>query len=108
MATGGVGPALADLADNTGSTLAAVGGIFSGLFFGALLAQTVAGGIYDRFGAKPVLLTGITLLGVGTLVYTFSQSLPVLLALSLFTGIGHGCVDISVTVNISGLYPEKR
>src|SRR5690349_14443290 len=45
MATGGVGPALADLAKNSNSSLADVGGVFSGLFAGALVAQLFAGGI---------------------------------------------------------------
>ncbi len=108
MVTAGVGPALPDLAAQTGSSAAAVGGLFSVLFLGALLAQPVAGLVLDRLGAAPVLLTGLALLGGGTLLYTAATSLPLLLLAGLITGVGHGAVDTGITVNIAGLYPEKR
>lgn len=108
MLTGGIGPALAELAHNTGSSLSAAGGLFTALFFGALLAQPVAGAVYDRFGAKPVLLTGLLFMGLGTLACTASPSLTLVLLAGVITGIGHGSVDISTTVNVSGMYVEKR
>ena len=43
MFNAAIGPVLIELAEQTGSTLAAVGAIFTFLFLGSLVAQLVAG-----------------------------------------------------------------
>src|SRR5437660_11303100 len=55
-----------------------------GIMVGAMLAGPVA----DRFGRKPMLLISVALFGVFSLASAYAPSLPVLVALRFFTGIG--------------------
>src|SRR5690348_14413832 len=50
-----VGPVLPDLARITGSDLASLGAIFTLLFLGSVVSQSVAGFMTDRIGHRPVL-----------------------------------------------------
>lgn len=102
------GPVLPELAANTGSTLAAVGTFFTAFFLGALVAQLIAGPLNDRFGQRPVLLVGLVLLGLGELGLTLSNALVLLWASALITGFGAGPIQVSLTLLITELFPERR
>ena len=106
--TAAIGPALADLAGNTGVSLAAVGGIFTALFLGALVSQGLAGPTMDRLGPRPVLWVGLILVGLGTLGVTWAPWLWLALALAVVTGLGHGSVDVTSNVMVAELFPERR
>jgi fucose permease len=103
-----LGPALPDLANATASSLAAVGGVFTALFLGALLSQVVAGPIHDRFGQLPVLLGGSALLAGGILGASFSHSLLLLFLMIFITGLGHGGVDLGSHLLVARLYPKSN
>ncbi|MFZ5827107.1 MAG: MFS transporter [Bacillota bacterium] len=107
MVTAALGPALPDLAARTGSSLAAVGSLFTAIFLGALLSLSAAGAITDRFGQAPVLLAGALLTGLSTVAFTLTTSLPAMLALAMLTGVGHGAVDIAATILIARLFAER-
>jgi fucose permease len=108
MITGGLGPAIPNLAANTGSTRETAGAIYSALFIGALFAQIIAGPMTDRIGAKPVMLAGMGLLIAGTLGFTAANSFPMLFGLGLIAGLGHGTVDVAIHILIAATYPERR
>ncbi len=105
--TATIGPVLPDLAGNTLSTLEAVGAIFTALFLGAFLAQIGCGTLTDKFGPRPVLITGLVIMSVGMIGVTLSRSLPLLLACGLLAGLGHGAVDISVNLLVARVFQER-
>jgi len=102
--TAALGPALPDLAANTGSSLATVGGVITALFLGALLALSVAGPLNDRLGQRPVLIVGVALLALGTLGIAASHWLPLTLLCAAVAGLGHGAIDISTNVLIAEVF----
>ena len=54
------------------------------------IVQTASGFVVDRFGPRPVLLGGLTLLGLAALAYASSQSYAMLAASAVLAGIGNG------------------
>lgn len=107
IVTAAFGPALPELAVQTGSSIEAVGAIFTTLFLGALTAQAVSGFLIDRWGARTVLLVSSVILAAGTLGVAFSTSLTLYLVCGVLMGIGHGAVDVATNVLIAAVY-EKR
>lgn len=57
-------------------------------FLGLSLAQVLYGPLSDRFGRKPVVMTGIALYGAAAVVAGLAPSLPLLLTARLVWGIG--------------------
>lgn len=101
---GSIGPALPDFATKTGSTVEAVGAIFTAAFVGTLIAQLASGQIVDRFGARSIVIIGclFNLAGVAGAL-TSTELLPLLLFM-VVVGLGHGFMDVSSQVYISAAY----
>ena len=81
-------------------------GLLTTFFYGASgVAQTIAGFLVDRFGARKVLLCGLTLLSFSVIGYGFSSSFWQLLLLSITAGLGNSVfhpADLSIlTTKIS-------
>ena len=74
-----------------------------GIMAGAMLAGPIA----DRFGRKPVLLLSVALFGLFSLLSAWAPSLPVLVALRFFTGIGIGGA-MPTTVALTSDYTPDR
>ncbi len=74
-----------------------------GIMVGAMLAGPVA----DRVGRKPVLLASVALFGLFSLASAWAPSLPVLVALRFFTGIGIGGA-MPTTVALTSDYAPDR
>lgn len=108
LVTAALGPVLPELATNTTSGLAQVGAIFSMLFLGALLSQSVAGPLMDRVGQRLLLPAGLALMACGVSGVSLSHSLPLLLASALIGGLGHGAVDVGGNVMIAEAYATRR
>jgi FHS family glucose/mannose:H+ symporter-like MFS transporter len=100
-----LGPALEDLADQTGSSLAAMGALFTVHGFGALLAQVIAGPLNDRWGQRLLFVGGVTLIVVGVAGVLLSPSLALLLAWGWVFGIGFGAMDVSNNVVVVENFP---
>jgi FSR family fosmidomycin resistance protein-like MFS transporter len=82
-------------------------GLLTALLYGASgLTQTVAGFLVDRFGARRILLSGLTLLSLATLGFGLVQSYWMLLPLSIMAGLGNSVfhpADLSIlTSKVSG------
>lgn len=103
-----IGPALPELAGNTGSTLAAMGSLFSGMFFGSLAAQVFSGPLLDRLGPRWPLMAGLTMVGAGITGVAFARELPVALAFGFLTGMGYGVIALIINVTISNLFSHRR
>lgn len=102
-----LGPALPELAAQTGTDLTAVGGVFTALFFGGLLSQGVAGPLSDRFGQRPVLAVGFVLLILGLGGLLASHNLVLILACIVVAGLGYGTVCICITVLVAELFSGR-
>jgi fucose permease len=108
LMTAALGPMLPDLAKQTGSTLAAIGSVFTALFLGALISQIISGPLGDRLGMGVVLWGGMVLLAVGSLGVCFSPWLPLTLALAFLAGLGHGAVDLGANLLVATAFGEKN
>ncbi len=108
VVTAGLGPILPELAENTQSNLAAVGGIFTALFLGALISQLIVGPLLDRFGPKIIMEIALIVLAIGVVGFTTARSLWMMLLITFLAGLGHGSVDLSVNVLVSRTYVEKN
>ncbi|MDP6815640.1 MAG: MFS transporter [Alphaproteobacteria bacterium] len=77
------------LKDEFGVSFAALGLLTTLLYGSSGLAQTVAGFAVDRFGARRVLLSGLTLAAVSTLAFGLVEAYWMLLPLSVLAGLGN-------------------
>lgn len=102
-----IGPMLAQFADYNGTTLATIGGIFSALYLGALLAQVVLGPLTDRWGQMRALTVSLLLSAVSLTGVTLSRWLPLTLVLAFFSGIGYGMANLCGNVLIGRIFKSK-
>lgn len=103
-----LGPAIPDLAAQTGSSIVAVGGVISALFVGAVIAQVVGGPLVDRLGSRPFIIMGLAGVALGMASIALSHALLVVLVSSVLAGLGHGILDISTSVMISTAAGEQN
>jgi MFS transporter, FHS family, L-fucose permease len=92
---------------STGILVAALGGIFTAVSAGAILAQFVAGPVGGRFGQRPVLALGMLLTGGGMLAMSVSPLLELMLAAALLAGLGFGGVLVGGNLLIARLFAER-
>ena len=75
-------------------------GLLPALFYAASgIAQTIAGFLVDRFGARRILLLGLGLLSVSVIGFGFATSFWMLLVLSVLAGLGNSVfhpADLSI------------
>ena len=107
LLTSALGPALPDLADHTGRSLAELGALFTAIFMGALLAQSVSGPLNDRAGQRPVLVGASVFVVVGSIGVVLSPSLIVLLAAGTVIGVGYGAIDVTTSVLVAGAFSGR-
>ena len=67
-----------------------LGALLTLFFVVSSVVQTASGFVVDRFGPRPVLLGGLSLLGLAALGYAGSQSYAQLAASAVLAGIGNG------------------
>ncbi len=67
-----------------------LGALLTIFFVVSSVVQTASGFVVDRFGPRPVLLGGLSLLGLAALGYASSQSYTQLAASAVLAGIGNG------------------
>ncbi len=108
MFNAAIGPVLGELAEQTGSTLAAVGAVITFLFLGSLVTQLAAGPLTDRYGQKPLLVTSLLLVAVCLPAFINARSLPLMLTLVFLTGMGQGGLDLSANLIVSSAYPKNN
>ncbi len=106
MFTAAIGPTLGELSQQTGSSVAAIGGVLTFLFLGSVVAQLAGGPLNDRLGTKPVLVTSMGILAVGIVAFTNARSLPWMFTLALITGLGQGGVDMGANLVVAEAAPR--
>ncbi len=106
--TAGMGPILPEFSANTGANLAVVGGVYTALFLGALVAQIISGPLTDKLGQRVVLTFSLLIIAAGTAGMILSRSIWGLFFITFLTGLGHGAVDLSTNVMVSRTFTEKN
>ena len=79
-------------------------------YFGAYALLLIPGGeLVDRFGARRLALTGLTVFAIGALAGALAQSFGALLAARVVQGAGAGLVSPAALAGaVSGFPPERR
>lgn len=94
LGLGMAGPALPSLAEQTGSTLSAIGSLFLLSSFGGMLGTAISGRIYDRFENGHRILGLAQLISATGLILTpLAPNLPVLLAIVFISGTPLGIIN---------------
>lgn len=106
--TAGVGPILPEFAANTQASLAMMGGVYTCIFLGALIAQVISGPLTDKLGQRVVLAVSLLVIAAGTVGMIFARSVWGLFIITFLTGLGHGAVDLSTNVMVSRTFTEKN
>ena len=78
------------LKDDFNASYTELGLLMSIFFVVSCIVQALSGFVVDRFGPRPVLFAGLTLLGAAAFGYAASQSYWMLAACSVVAGIGNG------------------
>ncbi|KAF1019903.1 MAG: Fosmidomycin resistance protein [Paracidovorax wautersii] len=78
------------LRDAFGVSYAELGFVLTTFFVVSCVVQTLSGFLVDRHGARPILLAGLFLLGLGAMGYALSTSYCMLLASAVVAGVGNG------------------
>jgi MFS family permease len=73
-----------------------------------LLSQPIAGRIGDRKGRRVLIVAGALIAAVSVAGYTLADSLEVLVAFRLFTGLGEAMLLVGAATMVTDLAPEKR
>ena len=73
-----------------------------------LLSQPIAGRIGDRKGRRVLIVAGALIAAVSVAGYSLADSLEVLIAFRLFTGLGEAMVLVGAATMVTDLAPEAR
>lgn len=87
------------------------GGVISslGICFTVVYAMDMLliGPLTDKYGGMRVLLAGVSVLLVGSVLFSVSRTVPSLIASRLLVGFGGGFIYLSVVKEITRLFPGK-
>ena len=89
-----IGPALSHLQDQTGSSLGAIGVLFTVQAFGYLVGSIVGGNLYDRGFGHRVLGSALLLMAAALLAIPHAHDLVLLCGLFAVVGTGAGAADV--------------
>ena len=95
-------PLLPEFLRRHGSSDATVGVVMSSYFVAALFCQYPAGWLADRFGRRPVLLSGLVIYAVGSVGFVAPVSPTADIAFRATQGIGAGTFEVAALALISG------
>lgn len=101
-------PALPVLATNFGRDISIAQMTVSLYMVGIALSQLIMGPLSDRFGRRPVLLAGLSLMVVAGIGSVFAETLPQLIAARLFQALGGASGMVISRAIIRDLYPRER
>ena len=107
MASASLGPALPDLAENTGSLLSRISILFISNRIGSILGSIVGGHLYDSNPGNIVMGVMLLLIALGLIFIPLASSLYLLLAVILAVGFARGAVDVGGNVLIVWTHEHK-
>lgn len=95
-------------ADEVGGGSTGAGFATATFMLSTVLAQTQMSRALARFGYRPMLASGLLLLGLPSFLYAFATGLPSVLAVTLTRGVGFGIVTVVFVALIVELAPPAR
>src|SRR3974390_1027775 len=101
-------PALPKLATAFGRDISIAQMTVSLYMVGIACSQIIMGPLSDRFGRRPVLLAGLSLMVLASLACIFAQSLPQLIAARFLQALGGASGMVISRAIIRDLYPRER
>ena len=88
------GPALPELRRQTGSTIGAMGWVFSAQSIGGLIGSLVAGRLYRTVGGRHLVALALAGFAGAMALVAIPSQLLVVVALGAVIGFGAGCIDV--------------
>jgi len=73
-----------------------------------LVSQPIAGRIGDRKGRRVLIVAGALIAAVSVAAYSLADSLALLIAFRLFTGLGEAMLLVGAATMVTDLAPERR
>ena len=73
-----------------------------------LVSQPLAGRIGDRRGRRVLIVAGALIAGASVAAYALADSIELLIAFRLFTGVGEAMLLVGAATMVTDLAPEKR
>lgn len=104
----GIGPVLRELSERTGSSLAAIGVIFTAINSGSLLTQFTSGFLTARYGRIRIMIFSVLFMSLGIFGLASAKSLPLLIVACFLLGLGQGGVDIISNILVVQAYPKRK
>src|SRR3954466_1629469 len=101
-------PLLPKLADDLGLGKNGAGVLTGAYAAGTLLGSLPSGWLIARFGVKPTVLLGLTLMSVSCLVFAFAKTIVVLDAARFLQGVGGACSWAGGMAWVAGEAPRGR
>ncbi len=101
-------PAFAVIQQDLGTGASAVSASLSLFLAGFAVGQLVWGPLSDRYGRKPVLLTGLSIFAVGCLGMLWVENAAMLLALRFVQAIGVCAAAVTWQALVTDYYPASR
>ena len=95
-------------ADHLGASTALVGVVVSSFAITALLIRPFAGPAFDSFSRKRLLICAQAIICISLVMYGIVDSLPALIAIRLFHGIGIGCSGPLAMSLVSEFLPASK
>ncbi|MBR6756753.1 MAG: MFS transporter, partial [Peptococcaceae bacterium] len=84
-------------------------GIVTGVFtFASLFTRFFSGKMIKQFSCKPIILFGLAINVLSFVAYFFRHSLPLLIAVRMLNGLGHGFTTAALATFISTMLPPAR
>ena len=101
-------PAFADIQQDLNTSAAAVSATLSLFLAGFAVAQLVWGPLSDRYGRKPVLLSGLSIFAIGCLGMLWVEDAVWLLALRFVQAVGVCAAAVTWQALVTDHYPAQR
>jgi fucose permease len=102
-----IGPLQEEFAANNAVSIAAVGGIYTALCTGALLAQLTLGPHTDRWGQQRCLAIAYIVLSVFLAAATFSRWFPLTIFLVFIAGMGYGTAVLTGNTLVTRVFEDN-
>jgi DHA1 family bicyclomycin/chloramphenicol resistance-like MFS transporter len=101
-------PSLPEMVEVFHTTISDVQLTLSSYMVGFALSMLLSGLISDRFGRRPVVLTGIGLHFIASIICLFTSRIEILIAARFFQALGGCCGTVLGRVIVRDLYPKKE
>lgn len=101
-------PILSSLTEPFGVSTARIGLLIAAYTAPPIVLIPIAGILADRYGRKPVMLTGVLLFGVGGMGIAFVTDFRLAIGLRLLQGVGFAGLTPIIITSIGDLYVDSR